>query len=85
MKIVKDKMVTAVNDVYSSAVMQSYRIINVDRQCWENAQYSRLACLENIWVPPSVSTNNLKGNIFNVFLKIGVDAKVNATEVFHRS
>ena len=84
MKIVKDKMVTAVN-VYSSAVIRSYRIINVDRQCWENAQYSRLVCLESIWVPPSVSTNNLKGNIFNVFLKIGVDAKVNATEVFHRS
>ena len=47
------------------------RVTNLERQCWENAQYSRRECLEIVGIPSNVSNQNLENKVIEVFSKVG--------------
>ena len=48
-------------------------VVATERQCWENAQYSRRDTLEVVGIPMSVRDNILEQKIYDVFQEIGVD------------
>ena len=50
----------------------SKRLVNMERQCWANAQYSRRKCLEVMGVPDSVQNNELEDKVLNIFKKIAL-------------
>ena len=47
------------------------RVIDLERQCWANAQYSRRDCLEVAGIPESVKQNELEDKVFRIFKKVG--------------
>ena len=49
------------------------RVIKTERQCWENAQYSRRDTLEIVGIPNSVGNSVLEETVRGVFKKIGVE------------
>ena len=57
---------------------------NVERQCWENAQYSRREYLEVVGIPSSVNVKDLEGKICTVLNRIGVAVKPDDIEACHR-
>ena len=57
---------------------------NVERQCWENAQYSRREYLEVVGIPFSVNVKDLEGKICTVLNRIGVAVKPDDIEACHR-
>ena len=48
------------------------RVVATERQCWENAQYSRRDTLEVVGIPMSVRDNVLE-QVCDVIQEIGVD------------
>ena len=48
------------------------QLIETERQCWANAQYSRRECLDAIGIPTSIPNDISEANIFKVFDKLGV-------------
>ena len=50
----------------------SKRLVNMERQCWANAQYSRRKCLEVMGIPDSVQNNELEDKVLNIFKKIAL-------------
>ena len=49
------------------------RVVKTERQCWENAQYSRQDTLEIVGIPNSVGNSVLEETVRGVFKKIGVE------------
>ena len=49
------------------------RLTTLERQCWENAQYSRRKCLDIVGNPPEVSGEVLEEKVLNIFGKLGCD------------
>ena len=49
----------------------SQRVVDLERQCWANAQYYRRECLEIVSIPLSVDDNSLKEKVIQVFEKFG--------------
>ena len=49
------------------------RLTTLERQCWENAQYSRRKCLDIVGIPPEVSGEVLEEKVLNIFGKLGCD------------
>ena len=47
------------------------RVIDMKRQCWANAQYSRREFLEVAGIPRDVSNDNLESKVFEGFSKVG--------------
>ena len=45
----------------------------MERQCWENAMYSRRECLDVIRIHSEVDTDVLEDKVLNIFGKIGCD------------
>ena len=41
----------------------SQLVVDLERQCWDNAQYSRRECLEIVGIPRSVDDNSLEEKI----------------------
>ena len=41
----------------------SQRVVDLERQCWANAQYSRRECLEIVGIPRSVDDNSLEEKV----------------------
>ena len=67
------------------------RVIDLERQCWANAQYSRRECLEVAGIPESVKQNELENKslrTFNkslrIFKKVGCDIPSDNIEACHR-
>ena len=61
------------------------RVIDLERQCWANAQYSRRDCLEVAGIPESVKQNELEDKVLRIFKKVGCDFPViNDIEACHR-
>ena len=59
----------------NSAVKQansllSKRLVEMERQCWANAQYYRGECLEVVGIPHSVQNNELEDKVLTIFKKI---------------
>ena len=59
-----------VRNVNSKLVEQ---VVVTERQCWENAQYSRRNTLEVVGIPVSVRDDVLEQKVCDVFQEIGVD------------
>ena len=61
------------------------RVINLERQCWTNAQYSRRDCWEVAGIPESVKQNELKDKFLRIFRKVGCDIPSDNIKAYHRS
>ena len=68
-KIVKDRLVE--------------RIAKTERQCWENAQYSRHDTLQIVGIPGSIDNSVLEETVRGIFTKIGVQVDVRDIQAFH--
>ena len=62
----------------------SRRLVNMERQCWANAQYSRRECLDIIGIPSEVEPDVLEEKVVNIFEKLGCNIPSNHIEVCHR-
>ena len=62
----------------------SQRVVNLERQCWDNAQYSRRECLEVVGIPRSVDDNILEEKVIQVFEKVGCNIDSSNIEACHR-
>ena len=62
--------VVTVKNVNSKLVEQ---LVQTERHCWENAQYSRRECLELIEIPTSVKDNVLEEKVCGFFHELGVE------------
>ena len=62
----------------------SQRVVDLERQCWANAQYSRRECLEVVGIPRSMDDNILEEKVIQVFEKIGCNIDSSNTEACHR-
>ena len=60
------------------------RVIKTERQCWENAQYSRRDTLEIVGIPNSVGNSVLEETVRGVFKKIGVEIDERDVQACHR-
>ena len=60
------------------------RVLDLERQCWANAQYSRRECLEIVGIPRSVDDNSLEEKVIQVFEKFGCNIDSSNIEAFHR-
>ena len=49
----------------------SKRIVTIEHQYWENAQYSRRECLKVAGIPQHVDNKNLEKKVLSIFQKIG--------------
>ena len=59
-------------------------VVDLERQCWANAQYSRRECLEVVGIPRSVDDNILKEKVIQVFEKVGCNIDSGNIEACHR-
>ena len=62
----------------------SRRLVNMEFQCWANAQYSIRECLDIIGIPNEVETDVLEEKVVNVFQKLGCNIPPNRIEACHR-
>ena len=69
----------ALNSLFSN------RLINVERQCWVNAQYSRTGCLDVTGIPSEVDADVLEQKFLNIFGKLGCDIYPERIETCHRT
>ena len=60
------------------------RLVDMERQCWANAQYSRRECLGVVGIPDSVQNNELEDKLVTIFKKIGSEVSPRNTEAYHR-
>ena len=60
------------------------RVIDLERQCWANAQYSRRDCLEVAGIPESVKQKELEDKVLRIFKKVGCDIPSDNIEDCHR-
>ena len=49
------------------------RVVAIERQCWENVQYSRSDIFELVGIPMSVTDNVLEQKVCNMIQETGVD------------
>ena len=62
----------------------SKRLVDMEKQCWANTQYSRRECLEVVCIPESVQNNELEDKVLTIFKKIGCEVSPRDIEAFHR-
>ena len=62
----------------------SQRVVDLERQCWANAQYWRRECLEVVGIPLSVDDNILEEKVIQVFEKVGCNIGSSNIEACHR-
>ena len=62
----------------------SSRVVNMERQCRANAQYSRRECLEVGSIPKEVEQKGLEGKVLPVLEKIGCKIDPDNIENCHR-
>ena len=58
--------------------------VTTERQCWENAQYSRRDTLEVVGIPMSVRENDLEQKVCDVLQEISVEICDRDIQVCHR-
>ena len=57
------KLESEINIVKKVNKLLNKKVIDLERQCWENAQYSRRECLEVAGIPRDVSDENLESKV----------------------
>ena len=60
------------------------QLVDMERQCWANTQYSRRECLEVVGIPDSVQNNELEDKVLTIFKKIGSEVSPRDIEACHR-
>ena len=59
------------------------QLIETERQCWDNAQYSRRECLDVVGIPTSIPNDLLEANISKVFDKLGLHVEGKDIQACH--
>ena len=59
-------------------------VIDMERQCWKNSQYSKRECFEVVGIPRDVSSENLESKVLEVFSKVDCEILSRDIEVCHR-
>ena len=59
------------------------RVVDMERKCWENAQYSRRKCLEVVGIPRDVFNEDLECKVLQVFTKVGFEIPSRNIEACH--
>ena len=59
------------------------KVIDMERQCWANAQYSRRESLEVVGIACDVSNENLDSKVLEVFSKVGCEILSHDIEAYH--
>lgn len=62
----------------------SKRLVDMERQCWANAQYSRRECLELVGIPQSVKDDNLEEVVTQIVNKVGINITERDMQAVHR-
>ena len=62
----------------------SQRVVDLERKCWANAQYSRRECLEVVGIPRSVDGNILEEKVIQVFEKVVCNIDSSNIKACHR-
>ena len=60
------------------------RVVQNERQCWANAQYSRRDTIEVTGIPSSIRDKDLEDKVCNVFGEIGVNVNERDIEICYR-
>ena len=60
--------------VTKKRTLLSERLQTIEKQCWENAQYSRRECFEIPGIPSSVSDNHLRDVLCKAIMNASVEA-----------
>ena len=59
-------------------------IIQLKKQCWTNAQYSRRECLELVGIPSSIEHDQLEDKVVEIFNKVGCNIMKEYFEACHQ-
>ena len=78
------KLESEINLVKKVNTLLNKRVIDMERQCWANTQYSRRGCLEVAGIPCDVSNENLESKVLEVFSKVGCEILSRDIEACHR-
>ena len=62
---------------------QRKQIVELERQCWSNEQYSRRECLEIAGIPSNTDNTKLEETVLNVFSTIDVTVDSENIEACH--
>ena len=60
------------------------RLVDMQRQCWANAQYSKRECLEVMGIPDSVQNNELEEKVLTISKRIGSELSPRDIEACRR-
>ena len=60
------------------------QLVNTERQCWANAQYSRRECVEIIGIPKITELKHFEDTVCKVFNSIAFDIEEDRIEACHR-
>ena len=55
--------------VKKASSLLSKCLVDMERQCWANAEYSRKECIEMVGIPDGVNSNELDYKVVKVFQK----------------
>ena len=77
------KLESEINIVKKVNALLNKRVIDMERQCWANAQYSRRECLEVAGIPRDVLNENLESKVLKVFSKVGCEILSRDIEACH--
>ena len=58
--------------------------VDMEQQCWANAEYPRRECLEIAGIPTSITQQSLKGKVCQIFEAIDVSVYKNDIDDCHR-
>ena len=61
------------------------KLVEIERQCWANAQYSYRKCLEIAGIPTAIHQQNLEEKVCQIFEVIGVSVDKNDIDDCHSS
>ena len=67
-----------------NAVLRISWVVQTERQCWANAQYSRRDTIEVLGIPSSIRDQDLEDKVRNVFREIGVNINERDIQACHR-
>ena len=77
------KLEFEINIVKNVNTLLNKRVLDMERQCWANVQYSRRECLEVAGIPRDVSNENLESKVPEVFSKVGCEILSRDIEACH--
>ena len=60
------------------------RVVQTERQCWANAQYSRRHTIEGIGIPSSIIDKDLEEKVLSIFGEISVNLNERDIQAYHQ-